>query len=212
MATRTGNEQTIWRVPIWDVTLPSFASGLSYVYGTESDLKSFMSARRQALDTHVHDQWLDAYEHWLVGEEATVSVAFSEHPFAEEVSSPIAIVRVSEARHEETYQNTYGFPYEVHSDRTVYDIMLVEEGNQCLRLIKVLVTGMTLATDDGPARPVSSCWGEPGIICLHDDGKLSTTMFLPEHAYDDADSALVSTMSRPSLSLSPVVDHIVADG
>lgn len=217
MAQRTGTASTLYRIPIWDVTLPSFTSGTSYAYGTEGDVSRFMSVRRRALAEMIagdseDDELLCAYRKWVGGENPVVHVAYHEQPFAEIVEPPLSTLRIVSKRHDEMYTNAYGCPYDLHAETVSYDVMLVRTGNGCLRLVKADVSGMTIGSDFGGRHAVDSAWGEAGILDLRGDGSLSTTMFLVEHAYDDVDSALAATLRRPSLSLAPVMNHIVADG
>lgn len=223
----TGTTGTIYRMPMWDVTTPAFVSGTSYAYGTEDDLSHFMSVRRGILDRHAEDTLqfggdeptdglLDAWEDWKAGDKSvTVNVAYKELPFLEPVEVLGDAVRIDEGHHEETYLNTYGCPYNVQADGISWEVIVVGCGDgRFLRVVKAQVTGMSLdgALGDGRRMLVSSSWGEPGTLDIQDEGEVSTTVFLAESAYGDKEAALASLSGEPRLSLSPVMEQVVADG
>lgn len=205
-----GNESmTYYRIPIWDVTLPSFASGQSYAYGTKGDIRRFMEERRRMLGSSSGDGLLDAYERWDGGENPDVNVAYQEVPFATAVTEIVSCSHLDEGGHDETYENTYGFPYHVHADAVSYDVLLIRQGCSILRLIKADVKGMSIG-DGESMRHVSSYWGEPGILAVHDRGNLSSTMFLVESSYDDEDGERHAI--GDGISLAPIMNQVVADG
>lgn len=204
----------MYRVPIWDPSLPAFASGVAHVYGTRDDLRDFMEVRRSAChDTG--DSVLDAYDTWCASgfeDVPTVNVAYGDMPFVTECPTIGGTARGSVRDYDETYMNIWGFPYEVHIDDGGYERMLVQDGDRYVIVEKTSVRGMTLDALASGRMPVESSWGEPGIVSIEGAGMLRTTMFLVASAHDSESEALDALNHDASPSIEALMSQIVADG
>lgn len=212
----------IYKVPVWDVTLPSFVSGQAAVYGSASDVAAFMDRRREVEgrsyageESVREDELLRAYVEWSPQDMSSVpqvNVAYAQVPFVTECESLADMRRIDVSGHDETYENTWGFPYGVHVEGGEACVLLIRDGDRLVIVARYDVSGMTIDSDIGGRRLVSSSWGEPGVVRIEDEGRLSTTMFLPVSAYGDAEEARAVFDAIDDVSMAPLMGQIVADG
>lgn len=208
----------VYKVPIWDPSLPAFASGAAYVYGMLDDMARFIDVRRRHACAHdeMGDGLVDAYDAWVASgmeDVPIISVAYGEFPLVSECRIVDGPVTVSVSDYDETYMNIWGFPYEVHIDSATHEMMIVEDGD-CLVLVqRTDAKGMTFDSEGAGSIPVSSSWGEPGIVEFgEDDGTLSTTMFLVNSLYYGEDDAVDALRRDEPPSVAALMGQIVADG
>ena len=205
---------TVYRMPIWDPSLPAFASGVAYVYGTGDDIRNFIGVR-QSMHHDKGDNVVDAYEAWCASkfdEIPVISIAYKDRPFVSECPVIGGVTRGVIRDYDETYVNIWGFPYEVHIDDGTYARMLLQDEGKYVIIEKASVRGMTLDAPVSGRMPVSSSWGELGIVDIEAAGILKTTMFLVAGTYDDESVALDALNRDVPLSIEALMNQIVADG
>ncbi len=180
--------KTLYAVPFWDVSTPSFVSFSIEYFGTDEDIAEFAAACRRS---DSHEEFLRGYDELQNGNtEATINIAYRDMP----IQDPVELLGTSECISTglcwETL-NTWDCVYKFNTTQLSRELIWIKYNDSFIRAAKYTIKGLTIG-EEGERQTVANRWGNDEVISFEEGSctDCHSLFYFPERYFDSEEECL----------------------